>query len=85
MKLYKVTFPAGSFLALPYNWKPEINGHAYTSHRALVEHVVAIEKRMIADAVKTTFPSIRVLNSHAIVSRDSRLQELASSTCPRIR
>ena len=49
--LYKVTFPAGSFLALPYNYKPEINGHAYASHRELVEHVVAIEKRMIADVV----------------------------------
>jgi 5-methyltetrahydropteroyltriglutamate--homocysteine methyltransferase len=50
-RLYKVTFPAGSFLALPYNYKPEVNGHAYGSHRELVEHVVAIEKRMIADAV----------------------------------
>jgi 5-methyltetrahydropteroyltriglutamate--homocysteine methyltransferase len=49
--LYKVTFPAGSFLALPYNYKREINGHAYSSHRELVEHVVQIEKRMIADAI----------------------------------
>ncbi len=50
-RLYKVTFPAGSFLALPYNYRPDINGHAYGSHRELVEHAVAIEKRMIADAV----------------------------------
>jgi 5-methyltetrahydropteroyltriglutamate--homocysteine methyltransferase len=50
-RLYKVTFPAGSFLALPYNFKPDINGHAYGSHRELVEHVVEIEKRMIADVV----------------------------------
>ena len=50
-RLYKVTFPAGSFLALPYNFKAEINGHAYASHRELVEHVVEIEKRMIADVV----------------------------------
>jgi len=49
--LYKVTFPAASFLALPYNYKPEINGHAYGSLRELIEHVVAIEKSMIADAV----------------------------------
>lgn len=49
--LYKVTFPAGSFLALPYNYKADLNGHAYPSHRDLVEHVVAIEKRMIADVV----------------------------------
>jgi 5-methyltetrahydropteroyltriglutamate--homocysteine methyltransferase len=49
--LYKVTFPAGSFLALPYNYKKEINGHAYGSHRELLEDVVAIEKKMIADAV----------------------------------
>ncbi len=49
--LYKVTFPAGSFLALPYNFKADINGHAYESHRRLIEDVVAIEKRMIADVV----------------------------------
>jgi 5-methyltetrahydropteroyltriglutamate--homocysteine methyltransferase len=49
--LYKITFPAGSFLALPYNYKPEINGRAYGSHRELLAHVVEIEKRMIADAV----------------------------------
>jgi 5-methyltetrahydropteroyltriglutamate--homocysteine methyltransferase len=50
--LYKVTFPAGSFLALPYNYKAELNGHAYESHRKLVEHVVEIERRMIADVVR---------------------------------
>jgi 5-methyltetrahydropteroyltriglutamate--homocysteine methyltransferase len=49
--LFKVTFPAGSFLALPYNFKADLNGHAYASHRELVEHVVEIEKRMIADVV----------------------------------
>ena len=49
--LYKVTFPAGSFLALPYNFKQEINGHAYESLRRIVEDAVAIEKRMIADVV----------------------------------
>jgi 5-methyltetrahydropteroyltriglutamate--homocysteine methyltransferase len=50
-RLYKVTFPAGSFLALPYNYKREINGHAYDSLRRIVEDAVAIEKRMIADVV----------------------------------
>lgn len=50
--LYKVTFPAGSFLALPYNYKPELNGHAYGSHRELLEHVVEIEQGMIADVVR---------------------------------
>jgi 5-methyltetrahydropteroyltriglutamate--homocysteine methyltransferase len=50
--LYKVTFPAGSFLALPYNYNAKLNGHAYESHRALVEHAVEIEKRMIADVVR---------------------------------
>jgi 5-methyltetrahydropteroyltriglutamate--homocysteine methyltransferase len=44
-QLYKVTFPAGSFLALPYNFKAEINGHAYESHRRLVEHVVHDRRR----------------------------------------
>jgi 5-methyltetrahydropteroyltriglutamate--homocysteine methyltransferase len=51
-KPFKVTFPAGSFLALPYNYKPDINGHAYGSHRELLEHVVSIEKRMIADVIE---------------------------------
>ena len=50
-QLYKVTFPAGSFLALPYNFKRELNGHAYASLRDLVEHVVQIERKMIDDAV----------------------------------
>ena len=50
-QLYKITFPAGSFLALPYNYKPELNGKAYASHRELLTHVIEIEKRMIADAV----------------------------------
>jgi 5-methyltetrahydropteroyltriglutamate--homocysteine methyltransferase len=50
-RLYKLTFPAGSFLALPGNYKKEINGHAYASHRELIEDVVKIEKRMLADAV----------------------------------
>lgn len=50
-QLYKVTFPAGSFLALPYNYKRELNGHAYPSLRDMVEHVVQIERRMIDDAV----------------------------------
>ncbi|MDD9969110.1 MAG: hypothetical protein OXR73_22910 [Myxococcales bacterium] len=48
---FKITFPAGSFLALPYNYNERLNGHAYASHRELVEHAVQIEKRMIADAV----------------------------------
>jgi 5-methyltetrahydropteroyltriglutamate--homocysteine methyltransferase len=38
-------------LALPYNYKADLNGHAYGSHRELLEHVVSIEKRLIADAV----------------------------------
>lgn len=50
-RLYKITFPAGSFLALPYNYNPKLNGKAYPSHRALVEHVIDIEKRMIKDVV----------------------------------
>jgi 5-methyltetrahydropteroyltriglutamate--homocysteine methyltransferase len=49
---FKVTFPAGSFLALPFNWKAGINDHAYPSHRALVEHVVEIERSLVAAAVE---------------------------------
>ena len=50
--LYKITFPAGSFLALPYNYSDKINGHAYGSLREIVQDAVAIEKRMIADAIE---------------------------------
>jgi 5-methyltetrahydropteroyltriglutamate--homocysteine methyltransferase len=49
--LFKVAFPAGSFLALPFNWREGVNDHAYESHRALVEHAVEIEKAMIAEAI----------------------------------
>lgn len=48
---FKVSFPAGSFLAMPFNWRESINGHAYPSHRELVEHAVEIEKEMLAEAV----------------------------------
>lgn len=48
---FKVTFPAGSFLAMPFNWRKGINDHAYATHRELVEHIVEIEKRMIAEAI----------------------------------
>jgi 5-methyltetrahydropteroyltriglutamate--homocysteine methyltransferase len=49
--LYKVAFPAASFLALPFHWRPGINDHAYASHRELVEHAVEIEKLRIAAAI----------------------------------
>ena len=50
--LYKVTFPAGSFLALPYNYKPKLNGHAYASHRELRRARRSRSRSaMIADAV----------------------------------
>jgi methionine synthase II (cobalamin-independent) len=49
--LFKVSFPAGCFFALPFNWRRSVNGHAYGSLRELVEHAVAIEKRLIAEAI----------------------------------
>jgi 5-methyltetrahydropteroyltriglutamate--homocysteine methyltransferase len=48
---FKVSLPAASFLALPYNWRKGVNDHAYASHRELVEHVVEIERAMAAAAV----------------------------------
>lgn len=50
-RLFKVAFPAASFLALPFNWRVGINDHAYPSHRDLVEHVVEIERSLVAGAV----------------------------------
>jgi 5-methyltetrahydropteroyltriglutamate--homocysteine methyltransferase len=49
---FKLSFPAASFLALPFNWRVGINDHAYGSHRELVEHVVEIEREMAASAVE---------------------------------
>lgn len=48
---FKVTFPAASFLALPFNWKAGVNDHAYPTHRDLVEHAVEIERELVAGAV----------------------------------
>lgn len=48
---FKVAFPAGSFLAMPFNWRKGINDHAYQAHRDLVEHSVEIEKQMIAATI----------------------------------
>jgi 5-methyltetrahydropteroyltriglutamate--homocysteine methyltransferase len=50
-RLFKVAFPAGSFLALPFSWRADVNGHAYPTHRSLVEHAVQIEMEMIAETV----------------------------------
>lgn len=48
---FKLSLPAASFIALPFNWRAGINDHAYGSLRELVEHVVEIEREMAAAAV----------------------------------
>jgi 5-methyltetrahydropteroyltriglutamate--homocysteine methyltransferase len=48
---FKVSLPAASFLAMPFNWRAGVNDHAYGSLREMVEHVVAIEREMAAAAV----------------------------------
>jgi 5-methyltetrahydropteroyltriglutamate--homocysteine methyltransferase len=48
---FKVSFPAASFLGLPFNWRVGVNDHAYPTHRAMVEHVVEIERELVAGAV----------------------------------
>jgi 5-methyltetrahydropteroyltriglutamate--homocysteine methyltransferase len=48
---FKLSFPAASFLALPFNWRAGLNDHAYPTHRDLVEHVVELEREMVAAAV----------------------------------
>jgi 5-methyltetrahydropteroyltriglutamate--homocysteine methyltransferase len=50
-QLFKVSLPAASFLAMPFNWRVGVNDHAYASHRELVEHVVEIEREMAAAAI----------------------------------
>jgi 5-methyltetrahydropteroyltriglutamate--homocysteine methyltransferase len=76
---FKVTFPAASFLALPFNWKEGINDHAYRSHRDLVEHAVAIERELVAGAVAAgaryvqfDFPTYPFLCDPAWVGRMDR-------------
>jgi 5-methyltetrahydropteroyltriglutamate--homocysteine methyltransferase len=48
---FKVSLPAASFLAMPFNWRVGVNDHAYASHRELVEHVVEIERHMATAAI----------------------------------
>jgi 5-methyltetrahydropteroyltriglutamate--homocysteine methyltransferase len=48
---FKLSFPAASFLALPFNWRVGVNDHAYASHRELVEHAVEIERELVAGAI----------------------------------
>jgi 5-methyltetrahydropteroyltriglutamate--homocysteine methyltransferase len=48
---FKVSLPAASFLAMPFNWRVGVNDHAYASLRDLVEHVVEIEREMATAAV----------------------------------
>jgi 5-methyltetrahydropteroyltriglutamate--homocysteine methyltransferase len=45
---FKVTFPAASIFVHPFGVSP----HAYPSHDAFVEHAIAIERELIADAVE---------------------------------
>jgi methionine synthase II (cobalamin-independent) len=49
---FKLSLPAASFIALPFNWRVGINDHAYATHRELVEHVVEIEREMARAAVE---------------------------------
>jgi 5-methyltetrahydropteroyltriglutamate--homocysteine methyltransferase len=46
-KPFKVTFPAASIFAHPFGVSPD----AYESHDEFVEHAIAIERELIADAV----------------------------------
>ncbi len=48
---FKVTFPAASLFALPFTFKPGINDHAYRDLEELVDHAIAIERQLVADAV----------------------------------
>ena len=48
---FKVTFPAGSIFSNPYTWKPGVNDHVYPTRQDLTHHAVAIERRLVADAV----------------------------------
>lgn len=77
--LFKVTFPAASFFALPFNWRRGVNDHAYGSLRELVEHVVEIERGMIAEAVaagcryiQLDFPTYPLLCDRGWIERIER-------------
>ena len=48
---FKVTLPAGSIFSNPYTWKPGVNDHVYPTRQELTDHAVAIERRLVADAV----------------------------------
>jgi 5-methyltetrahydropteroyltriglutamate--homocysteine methyltransferase len=85
--LFKVTFPAASFFALPFNWRIGVNDHAYGSLRELVEHAVEIERRMIAEAVaagcryiQLDFPTYPLLCDRGWIERIERAGFSAEET-----
>jgi 5-methyltetrahydropteroyltriglutamate--homocysteine methyltransferase len=48
---FKVTFPAASLFAHPFTFRPGVTDRAYASLDELVDHMVTIERSLIADAV----------------------------------
>jgi 5-methyltetrahydropteroyltriglutamate--homocysteine methyltransferase len=48
---FKVTFPAGSIFSNPFTWKPGVNDHVYPTSKHLTDHAIAIERRLVSDAI----------------------------------
>ena len=48
---FKVTFPAASFYVLPFVYQNGITEKVYESHQELLEHMIAIEREQIDEAV----------------------------------
>lgn len=48
---FKVTFPAASWFTFPFWWRPGVTDRAYTSQEEMLEHILAIERELVAEAI----------------------------------
>ncbi|MDQ2741126.1 MAG: cobalamin-independent methionine synthase II family protein [Chloroflexota bacterium] len=48
---FKVTFPAASWFTFPFWWRPGVTDQAYESPEEMLEHILAIERELVAEAI----------------------------------
>lgn len=57
---FKITFPAASWFCFPFWWRPGITDRAYGDAEEMIEHAIAIERELIAEAIAAGAPSIQL-------------------------
>lgn len=49
---FKLTFPAASWFTFPFWWRPGITDRAYASQEEMLNHILAIERELVAEAIE---------------------------------